>query len=78
MFVTEFLIKNFPDIMEIRFTAQMEEELDKIEEGSLEWTGSLKEFYAKLDVDLKAAMKVDSVKASASARPNGASPPPSR
>ena len=64
MFVTEFLIKNFPDIMEIRFTAQMEEELDKIEEGSLEWTGSLKEFYAKLDVDLKAAMKVDSVKAS--------------
>ena len=64
MFVTEFLIKNFPDIMEIRFTAQMEEELDKIEEGSLEWTGSLKEFYAKLDVALKAAMKVDSVKAS--------------
>jgi DNA topoisomerase-1 len=64
MFVTEFLIKNFPDLMEIRFTAQMEEELDKIEEGTLDWTGSLKEFYAKLDVDLKAAMKVDSVKAS--------------
>jgi DNA topoisomerase-1 len=64
MFVTEFLIKNFPDIMEIRFTALMEEELDKIEEGALEWTGSLKEFYARLDVDLKAAMKVESVKAS--------------
>ncbi len=64
MFVTEFLIKNFPDIMEIRFTAQMEEELDKIEEGALNWTGSLKSFYEKLDVDLKAAMKVDSVKAS--------------
>ena len=39
MFVTEFLIKNFPDIMEIRFTALMEEELDKIEEGALEWHG---------------------------------------
>jgi DNA topoisomerase I len=64
LFVTEFLIKNFPDIMEIRFTAQMEEELDKIEEGTLNWTGSLKEFYAKLDTDLKAAQKVDSVKAS--------------
>ena len=64
MFVTEFLIKNFPDIMEIRFTALMEEELDKIEEGALEWTGSLKEFYARLDADLKAAMKVESVKAS--------------
>ena len=64
MFVTKFLIKNFPDIMEIRFTAQMEEELDKIEEGALNWTGSLKSFYEKLDADLKAAMKVDSVKAS--------------
>ncbi|MGD0782078.1 MAG: type I DNA topoisomerase [Candidatus Aminicenantales bacterium] len=64
MFVTEFLIKNFPDIMEIRFTALMEEELDKIEEGTLDWTGSLKSFYEKLDVDLKAAMNVDSVKAS--------------
>jgi DNA topoisomerase-1 len=63
LFVTEFLIKNFPDIMEIRFTAGMEEELDKIEEGKMEWTSSLKEFYAKLDIDLKAAMKVESVKA---------------
>jgi DNA topoisomerase-1 len=64
MFVTEFLIKNFPDIMEIQFTAGMEEELDKIEEGKLEWTGSLKGFYARLEKDLKAAAKVESVKAS--------------
>ncbi|MDD8026551.1 MAG: type I DNA topoisomerase [Acidobacteriota bacterium] len=63
MFVTEFLIRNFPDLMEIDFTAEMEGELDKIEEGTLEWTGSLRSFYAKLDKDLKAAAKVESVKA---------------
>jgi DNA topoisomerase-1 len=63
MFVTEFLIRNFPDIMEIQFTAGMEEELDKIEEGALEWRGSLRAFYEKLDKDLKAAAKVESVKA---------------
>jgi DNA topoisomerase I len=63
MFVTEFLIRNFPDIMEIRFTAGMEEELDKIEEGKMEWTDPLRTFYGKLDKDLKAAAKVESVKA---------------
>ncbi len=63
LFVTEFLIRNFPDIMEISFTAGMEEELDKVEEGTAAWRESIKAFYAKLDKDLKAAAKVESVKA---------------
>ncbi len=63
MFVTDFLIKHFPDLMEVQFTAEMEEELDKIEDGRLEWTASLRSFYVKLDKDLKRGMKTESVKA---------------
>jgi len=63
LFVTDFLVKNFPDLMEVKFTAQMEEELDRIGEGRQEWLASLKNYYEKLDKDLKAGMKVESVKA---------------
>ncbi len=43
--VTEMLIEHFPEIMDIKFTAGMEEELDRIEEGSLEWVSVIREFY---------------------------------
>jgi len=61
MFVTDFLVQNFPDIMQIKFTAKMEEELDRIESGQ-DWLASLKSYYAKLDKDLKMGMQVESVK----------------
>jgi len=64
MFVTDFLVRNFQDLMEIKFTAQMEEELDRISEGGQDWRVSLKGYYERLDKDLKAGMKVESVKAS--------------
>ena len=64
MFVTDWLVKNFPDIMEVKFTAEMEEELDRIGEGALDWRAALKDFYVKLDKDLQAGAKVESVKAS--------------
>jgi len=64
MFVTDFLVRNFKDLMEIKFTAQMEEELDRISEGGQDWQASLKGYYERLDKDLKAGMKVESVKAS--------------
>ncbi|MBI4435927.1 MAG: type I DNA topoisomerase [Candidatus Omnitrophica bacterium] len=43
--VTKLLIENFPKILDIQFTATMEEELDGIEEGRSEWVEVLKEFY---------------------------------
>ncbi len=43
--VTDLLIKSFPDILNAGFTAQLEEKLDKIEEGELIWTNVLNEFY---------------------------------
>jgi len=43
--VCDFLVKNFPDIMDISFTAEMEEELDQIARGEREWRPTMAEFY---------------------------------
>ena len=48
--------------MEVQFTAQMEEALDKIEEGA-DWLAALREYHTRLAADLKAAGEVESVKA---------------
>ena len=45
MIVTELLEEFFPDILNIRFTAEMEEKLDEIEEGKVNWVSLLHEFY---------------------------------
>ncbi|MEO2068815.1 MAG: type I DNA topoisomerase [Desulfurobacteriaceae bacterium] len=44
-FVNKILKKFFPKIVDVKFTANVEEELDKIEEGKKEWKELLKEFY---------------------------------
>jgi DNA topoisomerase-1 len=43
--VTEMLIEHFPEVMDLKFTAEMEEELDRIEEGDLEWVSVVRHFY---------------------------------
>ncbi|MGH7916187.1 MAG: type I DNA topoisomerase, partial [Candidatus Binataceae bacterium] len=43
--VCDLLVKAFPDILEVGFTAQMEEKLDKVEEGSENWVKTLRQFY---------------------------------
>lgn len=43
--VTDILIKHFPKILDVKFTAGMEDELDSIEEGKADWIAVLKEFY---------------------------------
>lgn len=53
--VTDLLLKHFPRIVDYDFTAAMEAELDKVEEGSLEWTQALKEFYDPFSADVAAA-----------------------
>jgi DNA topoisomerase-1 len=62
LFVTDYMIKNFPDLMEFEFTARLEAELDLISEGKQDWVGYLKSYYSLLDKDLKAAMKEESTK----------------
>lgn len=62
IFVSDFMVKNFPDLMEYKFTARLEEELDSISEGEQEWVDYLGGYYSLLDKDLKQAMKVEGVK----------------
>jgi len=45
MVVNDFLEKYFPQIMDYKFTAYVEEEFDEIAEGKLSWKKMLKEFY---------------------------------
>ncbi len=53
--VNDILVLSFPDIVNVQFTARMEEELDEVEEGKLQWVTLLKEFYGKFSQDLKDA-----------------------
>ena len=55
--VCRMLIQSFPDVMNIAFTAGMEESLDKIEEGELKWKKVLKDFWATFEVTLKKAQE---------------------
>ncbi len=55
MVVTDLLVENFDDIFDIAYTARMEEELDEIEEGKLNWREALGEFYEKFAKDLERA-----------------------
>jgi len=64
MAVADLLIKHFPEILDVKFTAQMEEELDEIELGKLDWQAVLKQFYGpfektlnKAHIDMKAIKK---------------------
>ena len=43
--VTDYLVKNFPQILDYKFTATVEEDFDKIAEGELVWNSVLQEFY---------------------------------
>jgi len=53
--VTDKLLQHFPDIMEVRFTASVEENLDKIEEGRADWQEVLRGFYDPFASTLEAA-----------------------
>jgi DNA topoisomerase-1 len=55
--INELLVENFPSIVDEKFTAHMEEELDQIEEGKLNWIKTLKEFYSPFEETLKNAQE---------------------
>ena len=43
--VNKLLVENFPNILNVKFTAEMEEQFDKIADGKEEWKKVIKEFY---------------------------------
>jgi DNA topoisomerase I len=53
--VNDLLVDSFPDILNTTFTAQMEESLDKVEEGNTDWRVLLGGFYEPFKVDLEKA-----------------------
>jgi DNA topoisomerase-1 len=65
MLVTDLLVKNLPDIMNPKFTATMEENLDKIAEGDIERDALLRKFHETFikDLELFAGKKYESKKA---------------
>lgn len=45
MVTTDIMKNNFTDIVDVEFTAEMESQLDKVEEGKTEWKDVVREFY---------------------------------
>ena len=45
MIVTDYLVKNFPKVLDYQFTANVEEDFDKIADGDLVWNSVIKDFY---------------------------------
>jgi DNA topoisomerase-1 len=55
--VTDLLVQHFQDIMNVEYTAAMEQELDEIEEGKDNLLNTLNQFWKKFEKDLKLAAK---------------------
>jgi DNA topoisomerase-1 len=57
MVVTDLLLESFNDLFDVRYTARMEEELDEIEEGKIDWRQAMSEFYERFEKDLDHAAR---------------------
>lgn len=55
--VTDIMTQHFADIVDVAFTANMERELDSIEEGSVDWVKILSDFYGPFSEEIKKAEK---------------------
>jgi len=53
--VVDLLIEHFPQVMDVQFTAQMEDQLDKVEEGTLAWKKVIEDFYGPFKKHLDSA-----------------------
>ena len=55
--VTGLMEERFPDIVDMKFTARMEEKLDTVEEGKTAWKDVIRDFYGGFERDLENAEK---------------------
>ncbi len=61
--ITKLMKERFPKIVNVKFTAQMENELDSVESGDVQWNELLGEFYGDFENTLKEAKaEMDGVK----------------
>ena len=55
--ITKLMEERFSDIVDLKFTAHMEESLDEVEEGKTKWKKLLEDFYDSFEKELEAAEK---------------------
>lgn len=55
--VNDLLVEFFPGVLDVAFTAKMEEQLDQIEDGEREWVETVREFYQPFAERLEVARK---------------------
>ncbi len=53
--ITSLLVKHFEDVLNVKFTAALEEQLDRVEEGALSWQDAVASFYKPFLVELERA-----------------------
>ena len=51
--VTDFLVKNFDNILDYNFTAKVEQDFDEIAEGNIQWAKMMQDFYDKFHPTVK-------------------------
>jgi len=56
--VNDFLVKGFPDILNVDFTSLMEKELDEVEEGKKPWVAAVRDFYEPFAKDMAKAKTI--------------------
>lgn len=56
--VNDFLLKGFPDVVNVDFTSQLEAELDEVEEGNKPWVDAVRDFYDPFAIDLEKAKSI--------------------
>ena len=57
--VTDRLAESFPDLMDFSFTARMEEKLDDVAEGDINWKDLLNNFYTQFEGELETAQSAE-------------------
>ena len=55
--VNDLMTKAFPDIVDEKFTARLEEELDGVEEGDISWKDIIRDIYPKVEKEVKSAQE---------------------
>src|SRR5204862_7743910 len=64
--VTDLLVESFPDVLNVEFTAGMEDQLDRIEEGQENWVQTMRRFWEPFAKDLEKAERSEETRLNSS------------
>jgi DNA topoisomerase-1 len=56
--VNDFLLKGFPELINVDFTSQLEEQLDEVEEGNKQWVAAVRDFYLPFTREMERAKTI--------------------